>query len=164
MVLTFDPSIKLLLFWRFLGTLYIKVSSVCGREPERERDGGPVAYYGHKIPCPFKAAPSVTNHLIQISSTVPEWEREKERGNTKEMGGWAQRGGNKDHGRTKAEIQREKQSEGRERKNISFIVYICLQLSDSRRGKIFGGKSGAINISVLTINDRRSTVCLLASC
>lgn len=61
-------------------------------------------------------------------------------------------------------MQREKQSEGRERKNISFIVYIFLGLSDSRCGKIIGGKSGAINISVLTINDRRSTVRLLASC
>lgn len=62
------------------------------------------------------------------------------------------------------ERQKTRCSEGSERKNISSTVYICLGLSDSRRGKIFWGKSGVLNISVLTINDRHSTVCLLASC
>lgn len=49
-------------------------------------------------------------------------------------------------------MQREKQNEGRERKNISFIVYICLGLSDSRRGKIFGG------YKYFSANNKRQTL------
>lgn len=140
---------------------HLKVSCVCGWEPE---SCGPVTYWGHKFPCPFKAAPSVTNHLIQTSSTVLDWEGERERERTKE-GKQRQQGDGHKEEETKiiwervSDRERRKTEWGKRKKEH---ILNCIHLSGVKWLEtwqdIWGEVWGAINISVLTINDRRSTM------